>query len=127
MQTGEVRELVHRCATERDTETWRQFLDRFDRPLAIRVRRTLQRFDARISEDEHQDLLQETYCRLLEGQGRRLQGCRGEVEAAIAAYLSRVADSVVVDHLRSRQAAKRGGGVLAELRSSSGTDLAIPR
>lgn len=124
MQTCEARDLVHRCATDRDANTWQEFQNRFDRPLAMGVWRTLQRFDARISQDEHQDLLQETYCRLLEAQGRRLRSCRGEVEGAISAYLGRVAESVVVDYLRGRNAAKRGGGVVVEPRRSSGADLA---
>lgn len=124
MQTYEARDLIRRCATDRDARTWQEFQNRFNRPLAMGVRRTLLRFDARISDDEHQDLLQETYCRLLEGQGRRLRGCRGEVEGAISAYLSRVAESVVVDFLRGRNAAKRGGGIVVELRRCTGTDLA---
>ena len=124
MQTLEARELIHRCATERDSEIWREFQDRFGRPLAMGVRMTLLRFDARVSEDEHQDLLQETYCRLLERQGRRLMSCRGEVESAISTYLSRVAENVVMDFLRGRNAAKRGGGVVVELRRNQLPDLA---
>jgi len=124
MQIYEARDLVRRCATDRDAKTWQEFQDRFNRPLAIGVRRTLQRFDARVSEDEHQDLLQETYCRLLEAQGRRLKSCRGEVEGAISAYLGRVAESVVVDFLRGRNAAKRGGGIVVEPRRSTGAELA---
>ena len=124
MRTYEARDLIRRCATDRDAQTWQEFQNRFDRPLAMGVRRTLLRFDARISEDEHQDLLLETYCRLLEGQGRRLKGCRGEVEGAISAYLGRVAESVVVDYLRGRNAAKRGGGVVVELPRDSGAELA---
>lgn len=124
MQNHEARDLIRRCVTERDAETWQEFQNRFDRPLAMGVRRTLLRFGARISDDEHQDLLQETYCRLLEGQGRRLKRCRGEVEGAISAYLGRVAESVVVDYLRGRSAAKRGRGVVIDLLRESGTDLA---
>jgi RNA polymerase sigma factor (sigma-70 family) len=124
MQTYEARDLIRRCATERDAETWQEFQERFSRPLAMGVRRTLLRFDARIGDDEHQDLLQETYCRLLEGQGRRLRSCRGEVEGAISAYLGRVAESVVVDFLRGRNAAKRGGGVVVDLHRGTGTELA---
>lgn len=124
MQTYEARELIRRCATDRDAKTWQEFQNRYSRPLAMGVRRTLLRFDARISEDEHQDLLQETYCRLLEGHGRRLRSCRGEVDGAISAYLGRVAENVVVDFLRGRNAAKRGGGVLVELPRDTGAELA---
>lgn len=124
MQTLEARELLHLCATDRDPETWRLFQERFGKSLARGVRQTLLRYDARIDEDEQQDLIQETYCRLLEGRGRRLRHCRGEVEAAVASYLGRIAESVVVDYLRSRNAAKRGGGIVVEVRRSQLPDLA---
>lgn len=124
MQSLEARELIRRCASERDAQMWEEFQERFSRPLAMGVRRTLLRFDARVSDDEHQDLLQETYFRLLEGDGRRLKGCRAEVEVAISAYLGRVAENVVVDYLRGRSAAKRGGGLLVDLHRIAGEDLA---
>ncbi len=122
MEAGRARDLILRCVTARDQETWREFQERFDRPLVLGVYRTLRRFDAQISEDERQDLLQETYYRLLEGDGRRLRRCRGQAEGAIAAYLGRVAENVAVDFLRSRSAAKRGGSVLVDLRHSGGSD-----
>ena len=125
MQDHEARELIRRCATARDSRSWAEFQDRFSRPLRSGVYRTLMRYNARISDDERQDLLQETYFRLLEGEGRRLRRCRGEVEGAIAVYLGKVAESVVIDYLRGRSAAKRGRGVLVELPArDDGVDLA---
>lgn len=108
MQSSEARDLILRCAEVRDRDVWQQFIDRFGRRLWSAVRRTLQRFDARLSEDEHQDLVQEVYCRLLERRGRNLRRCRGGDEGAVSAYLWKVTESVVVDHLRSRSAEKRG-------------------
>jgi len=110
MQTCEARDLLQRCATDRDAEIWQEFLDRFDRRIAAGIYRTLARFDARMGTDEQQDLLQDVYCRLLERRGRYLQRCRGEVDGAVGAYLGKVAESVVVDYLRSLSAAKRGSG-----------------
>lgn len=123
MQDCRARDLIRRCATARDAGTWSEFQDRFARPLRSGVRRTLLRFDARISEDEHQDLIQETYFRLLEGEGRRLRQCRGEAEGAIAIYLGKVAESVVLDYLRGRSAAKRGGGLLVELPRHTSSEI----
>ena len=123
MQDGEARKLIRRCASKRDVDTWAEFQDRFHRPLRSGVRRTLARFGARVSEDDHQDLIQETYFRLLEGEGRRLRSCRGEVEGAIAVYLGKVAESVVIDFLRGRSAAKRGAGLLVEPRSDQVSSL----
>lgn len=68
--------------------------------------------------------MQEVYCRLLERRGRYLQRCRGEVDGAVGVYLGRVAESVVVDYLRSRSAAKRGSGRLWDRRWEVGYELA---
>jgi len=124
MQTCEARDFIRSCATNRDSELWQEFVERFGRRLSFGVQRTLARFDARVTEDEREDLLQEVYCRLLEKQGRSLRRCRGQVEAAVVAYLGRVAESVVVDYLRTRSAAKRGRGLLLELRRDMALELA---
>jgi RNA polymerase sigma factor (sigma-70 family) len=126
MHTWSSRDLVQRCATDRDAEIWREFLDRFDRRIAAGVYRTLARFDARVSTEEQQDLLQEVYCRLLERRGRYLRRCRGEVDGAVGAYLGKVAESIVVDHLRSLSAAKRGAGQFRERHWDRDRDLERP-
>ena len=107
MSERNARELLELCAVRRDSEIWREFVDRFGQRIASRVRRSLARFDAAVSRDEHQDLQQEVYCRLLSGDGKSLRRCRGTAEVAVSAYLGRVAESVVIDHLRSLSAAKR--------------------
>lgn len=122
MQSYEVRDLILRCAEVRDREVWQQFIDRFGRRLWSGVRRTLQRFDARLSEDEHQDLVQEVYCRLLDRQGRYLRRCRAGDEGEVSAYLRKVTESVVVDHLRSRNAQKRGRQTMLEVHPDLETD-----
>ena len=124
MQTYKTRDLLQRCATDRDAEIWQEFLARFDRRIAAGVYRTLARFDARVGTDEQQDLLQEVYCRLLDRRGRYLQRCRGEVDGAVGVYLARVAESVVVDYLRNRSAAKRGSGRIWDRRWEVDYELA---
>lgn len=123
MQSYEAHDLVQRCARGRDREIWQEFVDRFGCRLWSGVHRTLQRFDVRLSEDERQDLVQDVYCRLLERSGRNLRRCRGGGEAAVWAYLGKVAESVVIDHLRTRNAAKRGRQLLLELNPDLEIDL----
>ena len=53
---------------------------------------------------------QEVYCRLLTGGPRRLRLLRRWSEGQVVSYLSRVAQGVVADEVRSRAAVKRGGG-----------------
>jgi len=115
MQGCNARELIWRCARQRDFETWEEFQKRYERWLTVGVNRTLVRYEAKVSQDDRADLLQEVYCRLLENDGQRLLRCRGEVEASVVVYLARIAESVVVDHLRSRGAAKRGRDRLVEI------------
>ena len=72
MQSCKARDLLQRCAIDRDAETWQEFFNRFDRRIAVGVYRTRAKFDARIGSEDRQDLLQEVYCRLLERRGRYL-------------------------------------------------------
>ena len=106
--------LVNRCAVERDAELWREFVDRYGHRLAAGVRRALRRCGARVGREERQDLLQEVYLRLLDKQGHRLRRCQGRGDRAVGAYLSKIAESAVFDHLRAEAAAKRGRGCLVE-------------
>jgi DNA-directed RNA polymerase specialized sigma24 family protein len=59
--------------------------------------------------------VQEVYCRLLSGGSRRLCLLRRWSEGQVVSYLSRVAQGVVLDELRSQAAVKRGGGFPAAL------------
>ena len=123
MQGCEARELIWRCARRRDRETWDLFRERYERWLTAGVKRTLVRFDVNVTEDEREDLLQEVYCRLLEKNGRGLTRCRAEVEGAVVIYLARIAESVVVDYLRNRGAAKRGRDLVTDLGDEPGRGI----
>lgn len=68
----------------------------------------LRAYGSRADREQHQDLVQEVYCRLLDKERRVLRRCRGESEEEVRAYLKRVTRSVVVDSLRRQSAAKRG-------------------
>ncbi len=119
MHANQARDLIRRCATHRDYETWERFRRRYERWLTVGVYRTLVRYEAKIGQDEQEDLVQEVYLRLLERNGKGLRRCRGEAEGAIVVYLGKVTESVVVDYLRSRSAAKRG----RELEDQLGDEL----
>lgn len=108
-------ELLERCASGAESDAWDELLCRFGLHLAGGVSRALRRAGLRMGRHEREDLLQEVYCRLLEDGGRRLRRCRGRVETSVGAYLSRVAETVTLDHLRARAAEKRGGGRLVSL------------
>lgn len=70
-------------------------------------------------EGEVEDLLQETFLRVLTAEaGGRI------APRDLGAYLRRVADRVAIDHARERRAQKRGGGALHI--HLSGGDLEAP-
>ncbi len=104
-------ELFRSCATGSCERDWSEFVDRFHPRLKSAVRRALLRLEHPGAVEERvEDLVQEIYCRLLEG-GRRCRQFRGESEGQLMAYLQRVAASVVIDDRRLAQAEKRWGGL----------------
>lgn len=69
------------------------------------------------------ELMQEVYCRIFAAEGRCLQQCRAGSTGQVAAFLARVAERVVFDHLRRGAAEKRGRALLADWDEPEGTAL----
>ena len=107
------RDLIDRCVSGDDQEAWSELVERFDADLRRAVRAIVRRGRRRSVELE-QDLVQETYYRLLERGAWRLRRCRERSEPAIRAFLMRVARNVAIDSLRIRGAQKRGRRQLVE-------------
>lgn len=105
-------ELIERCRREPSGASWQEFLHRYGYALAATVRRALARVGLAASRELQDDLLQETYCHLLADDRRRLESCRGADDRTVAGYLCRIAENVVIDHLRHSGAAKRGRDLL---------------
>lgn len=110
MESSGARELLQRCATQRDWRAWNEFRSRYEARLVAGVRRGLRRTGLWNPPVELEDLLQEVYCKLLDNDGRCLLRCRGGAEEAISAYLGRIAETVAIDRVRAEIAAKRGRG-----------------
>jgi RNA polymerase sigma factor (sigma-70 family) len=102
-------ELFRVCAAgSRDDRLWEQFVERFGPRLRAGVSRVLRRLEQPATADAVGDLVQDVYCRLLERSGLG-STFRGGSEGEVLTYLQRVCESVVVDRLRGRATAKRGG------------------
>ncbi len=101
-------DLVERCGAHDCAESWREFLRRYGRALAGAVRRALAVRGYTWARDIDEDIRQEVYCRLLANGRRRLRNCRGVDDREVVGYLCRIAENVVVDHVRHSNAAKRG-------------------
>jgi RNA polymerase sigma factor (sigma-70 family) len=122
MDQHEASDLVRLCTVDHDLEAWNEFLQRFQNRLHAGVRRALARCEVNVSEHDREDLVQEVFCRLLDRQRRCLRLCRGTEEASIGAYLGRVAENVVLDHIRSMAAAKRGRDRIVDVQVDSTHD-----
>lgn len=120
----ETHELFHRCAgqsTERpertdpeiqsqpDPRAWELLVDRHAVDVERGVRRALARSRRQARRERVEDLVQETWCRLLDDGGRRLREFRGQGRRAAAVWLEKVAYRATVDLLRKGSALKRGG------------------
>ena len=109
MKDARVVDLFRICAAgSGDDRAWEQFVGCFGPRLRAGVSRVLRRLDQSPTPDAVADLVQDVYCRLLERAGRGGE-FRGESEGEVLNYLQRVCESVVVDRMRGRAAAKRGG------------------
>jgi RNA polymerase sigma factor (sigma-70 family) len=119
MKDARVVELFRICTTgSRDDRAWEEFVLRFQPRLRAGVARVLRRLDQAATLDAVEDLVQDVYCRLLE---RGAGSFRGDSEGEVLNYLHRVCESVVVDRLRGRATAKRGGRArFVELGESDG-------
>jgi len=107
--------LLGACASGGNEHAWQEFFRRYRKGLESGVRRGLRRFAFDGPKDEVEDLMQEIYCRLLEGGGRRLRASRGTTDGEIGSYLRRLAENVVLDRVRAAGAAKREGFGLRSL------------
>lgn len=126
MREPSARDVIEACAAG-DSAAWSHFVDRFEGSLrrGIAIALTGRRGHRQI---QAEDLLQEVYCRLLEAGGRRLKRCRERDEAAIRAYLVRLARNVAIDYLRARRTVRRGRRhLLLQSPAGCGVDLAADR
>lgn len=99
--------LFRECADGRDPEAWERFVGSVNTPLRRRLRRALRRACMWPEPEKLDDLLQETYCHLLE---RGAAAFKGESDAEVLAYLGKIADNTVIDRFRADSAQKRCSG-----------------
>lgn len=114
MQDQIAQELVRSCSEDGGSESWDALLERFGAALAAGVRKGLVIAGRAADGPIVEDLLQDTYCRLLARDARVLRRCRGRREGEIGSYLSHIARTVALDRVRADTAAKRGGRFSAE-------------
>ena len=90
---------------------WEDLVRRYGALLWGQVRRSFVNAGLAPTCEQVEERVQEVYYRLLLGGAVRLRLLRRWSEGQVVTYLSRVAQRVVVDELRSKSAVKRGGSV----------------
>jgi len=88
---------------------WEELVRRYGRTVHVQVRRSLRDAGFPLEPEEVEERVQEVYCRLVMGGVGRLRRLRRWNRGQVVAYLTRVAQNVVVDEVRTLAAAKRGG------------------
>lgn len=104
-------ELARVCTESGDEDAWREFVNRFQRPIALAVLRTARMWEVH-SAAVIDDLVQETFLRLCADDRRLLRNFVPREPDSIVAYLKVLAANVAHDKLRNEKALKRGGAFL---------------
>ena len=114
-------ELVRACAGSKDEEAWLEFICRFQMVIAAAVLRTARRW-GEPSRQQLDDLVQDTYLKLCEGDGSLLRSFRPRCEGSIYRFLQVVAANVVHDRFKSARAVKRGAALTEVILGPSHVD-----
>lgn len=92
-----------------DETGWEPYVTPFEPWLRKRVSRIMKRAGLRPGPEHVSEMIQDIYCRLLEGGPPRLEQLRQLPLRGRLNYLTRVAQSTVFDQVRAARAVKRGG------------------
>ncbi|PYP92760.1 MAG: hypothetical protein DMG65_02935 [Candidatus Angelobacter sp. Gp1-AA117] len=102
-------QLIQRCLAS-DQVVWTEFLRRFERPISMVVIRTLRR-RLRPTPTLVEDLVQNTYLKLLDDNCKALRIFKAQHENSIYGYLQVMASNITQDYLRKLDAKKRDSRV----------------
>jgi RNA polymerase sigma-70 factor (ECF subfamily) len=103
-------ELARICSESTSDEAWREFVRRFQRPIALAVLRTARCWGVQ-SAALLDDLVQETFLRLCADDCRLLKSFVPREPDSVIGYLKVVAANVTHDKLRADKTLKRGGSL----------------
>ncbi len=109
-------DLLRECGSKPDEDRlWQEFESRFKRLILLYLLRAC-RLRHQTPDKNIQDLLldlsQEVYSKLVQNDRRALASFRGETDFSVRAFLARVANSVVADHLRYSTSQKRSAKII---------------
>jgi RNA polymerase sigma-70 factor (ECF subfamily) len=112
-------DLARRCSDANSADAWNEFIQRFQRPIALVVLKVCRDWGAP-SPQLVEDLVQETFLRLCADQCRLLRNFNPHDEDSIIGYLKVIARNVTHDHFRASKSQK-SGGLLRRFQNEEGT------
>jgi RNA polymerase sigma-70 factor, ECF subfamily len=118
-------ELASICSQSGGEDAWREFVRRFQRPIALAVLRTVRCWDVH-STTLVDDLVQETFLHLCADDCRLLRNFVPREPDSIVGYLKVLAANLAHDRLRHEKAQKRGGSLHRQETESGDLDALIP-
>jgi RNA polymerase sigma-70 factor (ECF subfamily) len=111
-------ELVRLLLATRDEalreDLWVEFWHRFQPVIARTIRRRIARYTRWVDPDRVDDLVQETFLKILKDNCKALRHFEFRHENALPSLLKVMAANVVEDKIRSELAEKKGGGQTPE-------------
>lgn len=113
-QTLSIEELVQECARSTGDEAWTEFRRRFHRLIAKVIIRVCREFHE-YTQETVEDLMQDTYTKLLTEGRALLTRFQAHHEDAFLGYIQTVAANVAYDHFRAQRAQKRNVEATVEL------------
>jgi RNA polymerase sigma-70 factor, ECF subfamily len=102
-------ELVQLCLDHNQKAAWEEFVRRYQPAIARVVRRSVCRW-ATPSHALVDDLVHDTYVKLMGNNCRALRDFHFQHDNALFGFLKTVASNVVIDYFRNQYNEKRGGG-----------------
>jgi RNA polymerase sigma-70 factor (ECF subfamily) len=118
-------QLASICSQSGGEDAWREFVRRFQRPIALAVLRTARCWGV-YSSSIADDLVQETFLRLCADDCRLLRNFVPREPDSIIGYLKVLAANVAHDKLRNEKALKRGGSFHRQEAEPADLDALVP-
>lgn len=95
-------------------DLWVEFWHRFQRVIALTIRRRIVRYTRWVDPGRVDDLVQDTFLKILKDNYKALRGFEFRHENALPCLLKVMAANVVEDDIRKKNSEKEGGGQTPE-------------
>ena len=89
--------------TQKDRDTWNNFINKYSNLIYNYIIKTLQRYNYLFQEDVLEEIFNSVFLALLDKDCRRLRNFRGQDERSFTAYLREIVFNLTIDFLREQK------------------------